>query len=228
MNGGASSSEFPIPNSQFPTGRGFFITIEGVEGAGKSTLAELLAKHLRSEGADVVVTAEPGGDAVAERIRKLVLDSANAISDRAELLLFEAARAQHVDKVILPALERGAVVICDRFADSSVAYQGHARGIGVESVRMLNEYATRGLEPDLTILLDLPAEAGLSRTSTTDRLSSEGIEFHNAVREGYLALANAEPERFVVIDANKPIDEVLRRATEAIETRRVLYHENTN
>ena len=204
-------------------GTGFFITIEGVEGAGKSTLAELVAEHLRSEGADVVVTAEPGGDPVAERVRQLVLDSADSISDRAELLLFEAARAQHVDRVILPALERGAVVICDRFADSSLAYQGYARGIDLETVKMLNDCAARGLRPDLTILLDLPVESGLDRTSGMDRLSSEGIAFHNAVREGYLALSRAEPGRFVIIDAGKPIDEVLCVATDAIGA----HHENT-
>ncbi len=195
---------------------GCFITIEGVEGSGKSTLVGRLAASLRAEGQDVVLTAEPGGDRVAEQIRKLLLDSANTISERAELLLFEAARAQHVNKVILPALERGAIVICDRFADSSLAYQGYARGIDLAVVRTLNDFATRGLTPNVTILLDLPAEVGLNRTKMTDRFSSEGIEFHNAVREGYLTLAAEEPDRFVVIDASKPIDEVLRLATEAI------------
>ena len=197
-----------------------FITIEGVEGAGKSTLAELLRDRIAADGTEVVLTLEPGGDPVAERIRKLVLDSVSVISDRAELLLFEAARAQHVDNVILPALERGAVVICDRFADSSLAYQGYARGIDVETVQMLNDFATRGLKPDLTILLDVSARVGLKRTRGADRLSSEGIAFHVAVREGYLSIADAEPDRFVVIDAARNQDEVLRLALDAINARR--------
>ena len=196
---------------------GFFITIEGVEGAGKSTLAELLGKHLAADGAEVVVTAEPGGDPVGERVRQLLLDSANAISDRAELLLFEAARAQHVDKVILPALERGAIVICDRFADSSIAYQGCARGLGVEAVRMLNEYATGGLKPDLTILLDLPVEVGLARQTRADRISSEQLAFHQRIRDGYLSSARSEPQRFVVIDATLEIEDVLKQALSAVD-----------
>ncbi|MGB9620485.1 MAG: dTMP kinase [Armatimonadota bacterium] len=199
---------------------GFFITIEGIEGSGKSTLAAHLAGQLARQGGEVVVTAEPGGDPVAEQIRRFLLHSADAISDRAELLLFEAARAQHVEKTILPALKRGAVVICDRFTDSSLAYQGLARGLGLEVVTELNEFATGGLRPDLTILLDLPAEVGLSRTRSKDRFSSEGIEFHNAVREGYLAIAAREPDRFVIIDAGRPVDEVVRQAAKAAEARR--------
>jgi len=199
---------------------GLFVTIEGVEGSGKSTLAEALAARLRASGSEVLVTAEPGGDPVAERIRTLLLDPTHAISDRAELLLFEAARAQHVSKVILPALRSGGVVVCDRFADSSLAYQGLARGIGLEVVESINEFATEGLKPDLTILLDLPVEEGLGRTQSKDRMTSEGIEFHNAVRKGYLALAAREPDRFVVIDARKPIGEVVRLAAQAAEARR--------
>jgi len=199
--------------------RGFFITLEGVEGAGKSTLGELLRNRIASDGTEVVLTAEPGGDVVAERIRKLVLDSVNVITDRAELLLFEAARAQHVDNVILPALARGSVVICDRFTDSSIAYQGYARGIGAKTVQMLNDYATRGLKPDLTILLDISARVGLKRMRRTDRLSSEGIAFHIAVRDGYLSAAESEPDRFVVIDASKGVDEVLQIAMDAINNR---------
>ena len=188
------------------------MTIEGIEGAGKSTLASALARELRSTGCEVVVTAEPGGGAVGVSIRKLLLDSTDAISPKSELLLFEAARAQHVDTVILPALERGAVVICDRFADSSIAYQGCARGIDLAMVRTLNDYATSGLKPDLTILLDLPVSEGLARQRKTDRFSSEDTAFHQAVREAYLALADAEPDRFVVIDAGQELGEVVRQA----------------
>ncbi|MHB9035477.1 MAG: dTMP kinase [Armatimonadota bacterium] len=195
----------------------FFVTIEGVEGAGKSTLADELASLLRTSGREVVVTAEPGGSELGVRIRELVLESKSAISDRAELLLFEAARAQHVDETILPALSRGAIVICDRYADSSLAYQGYARGIDLNTVRTLNDYATSGLKPDLTILLDLPADAGLSRQKKTDRVSSEGLDFHEAVRQGFLALAQAEPERFVVLDARQSIDDIVKQSLEVIE-----------
>ena len=195
---------------------GFFITIEGIEGAGKSTLAELLRDRIAADGTEVVLTAEPGGDPVAERIRKLLLDSVDAISDRAELLLFEAARAQHVDKVIVPALERGAVVICDRFADSSLAYQGYARGIDIETVKMLNACATHGLKPDLTILLDLPVELGLARQTRADRISSEQLAFHQRIRDGYLCLVSSEPQRFVVVDATLEPDQVAGLAMSAL------------
>jgi len=199
--------------------KGFLLTIEGVEGAGKSTLAALLQEHLAATGVEIVVSAEPGGGPVSERIRKLLLDSVSSISDRAELLLFEAARAQHVNEIILPALQRGAVVICDRFTDSSLAYQGYARGLDLDMVRTLNDYATRGLKPDLTLLLDLPAQDGLKRQRRTDRVSSEGIAFHVAVREGFLSVAKSEPERFAIIDATQPLEAVARQAAEAVEAR---------
>jgi dTMP kinase len=198
---------------------GFFVTIEGIEGAGKSTLADELAALLRARGREVVVTMEPGGCELGVRVRGLVLDSTSAISDRAELLLFEAARAQHVDETILPALKRGAIVICDRFADSSLAYQGYARGIDLDTVKALNDYATSGLVPDITILLDLPVEDGLARQRKTDRVSSEGLEFHEAVRRGFLALAQAEPDRFVVLDARQSVDEIVRQAFQVLGDR---------
>ena len=164
----------------------------------------------------MVVTAEPGGCAVGETIREIVLHSEEPISDKAELLLFEAARAQHVDAVIRPALEAGSVVICDRFADSSLAYQGYARGLDLEEIASLNAYATSGLVPDITLLLDLPAEAGLARQSKIDRISSRDVAFHESVRKGFLALAKAEPDRFVVIDATGNIDSVLAAALAGI------------
>lgn len=191
---------------------GLFITIEGIEGAGKTTLAAALAEKLRARGDDVIVTSEPGGGPVGESIRQILLDPSNSITDRAELLLFEAARAQHVETLIRPALERGAVVICDRYTDSSLAYQGAARGIGMEAVRSLNDFATAGLKPDRTILLDLPAREGLARQAKVDRVSSEGLAFHEAVRQGFLEAAQMEPERFVVIDASKPFELVLKEA----------------
>ncbi len=197
--------------------RGFFLTIEGIEGAGKSTLASALAERLSLAGREVIVTREPGGTPTGDRIRQLLLESREAISNRAELLLFEAARAQHVDEVIAPALARGAVVICDRFADSSIAYQNSARGIDSDSVRGLNAFATGGLTPDLTILLDLNVETGLARQRSVDRISSEGLAFHRSVRQGYLAIAEAEPERVCVIDATYPFAAVLQRAADALQ-----------
>lgn len=196
---------------------GLFVTVEGIEGAGKSTLAAELARWFERRSCDVVLTQEPGGDAVAEEIRKIVLDSRSSITDRAELLLFEAARAQHVDKVIVPALRRGAVVISDRFGDSSVAYQAAARGIGVETVTALNDFATCCLRPDITLLLDVSPDAGLARELGPDRMSSESRDFHEKVRQAYLDLAQRESERFVVIDAALSAEEVLAQAVRAVE-----------
>ncbi|MCE5322080.1 dTMP kinase [bacterium] len=191
---------------------GFFLTIEGIEGAGKSTLAHELAKALQDNEREIIVTQEPGGSALGNKIRQILLDRSNVISDRAELLLFEAARAQHVEETILPALRRGAIVICDRFADSSTAYQGYARGIDKDTVRALNDFAAAGLVPDLTILLDLPASEGLARQQKIDRVSSEKLEFHEAVRRGFLELADTEGDRFIVFDATKSIDEIVEQA----------------
>lgn len=193
-------------------GSGFFVTIEGIEGAGKSSLSEALFERLSLYGREIVVTREPGGTKLGDSIRRVLLES-EKLSDRAELLLFEAARAQHIDDVILPALRRGAVVICDRYTDSSIAYQSGARGIDAELVEELNRFATNGLSPNLTILLDLPAEVGLARQTKVDRISSEGIAFHESVRRGYLNQASAEPQRFVIVDATRSFDEVTREVT---------------
>ncbi len=197
--------------------RGFFVSLEGIEGSGKSTVAAALGMRLASPSREIALTQEPGGDPVALGIRAILLDSDNEISEIAELLLFEAARAQHVDTVILPALRRGGVVICDRFTDSTLAYQGHARGIDLDTIRYLNDIATRGLAPDITILLDLGAEDGLARQVGRDRISMEKRAFHEAVRKGYLETARHESERFVVIDASMDLDEVVERSLKAIE-----------
>lgn len=167
-----------------------------------------------------MLTREPGGTAIGNAIRELLLTGSRKMCDRAELLLFQAARAQHVDELMKPALERGAVVICDRFADSSLAYQGRARGIEPDTVACLNEFATGGLRPDLTILLDLPADVGLARQMAVDRISAEGLAFHESVRQGYLAIAQGEPERVTVVDGAQSFDDVLKQVWEIVDTAR--------
>lgn len=190
--------------------KGLFITFEGGEGGGKSTQIELLRAHLESEGFDVVVTREPGGTPVAERIRTVLLDPENtALTPMAELMLYEAARAQHVGELIVPALEKGAVVLCDRFCDSTTAYQGAGRSLPGDYVKTLHELATDGLLPDITFLMDLPPETGLARAKGDgggDRIEKESIEFHTRVREGFLTLARNFPERIHVIDALQSIE----------------------
>ena len=180
---------------------GLFITFEGVEGAGKTTQIALLLDCLRELGQDVRVTREPGGDAVAETVRRLLLE--REMAPRAELLLFLAARAQNVDRVIRPHLAAGGTVLCDRFIDSSIAYQGYARGLGRDTVFHLNAFAIDGLLPDLTILLDLPPEIGLSRQMDRNRMEAESLEFHVRVREGFLREAENNPARFCVLDATQ-------------------------
>jgi dTMP kinase len=192
--------------------RGVFITLEGGDGSGKTTQAELLRDWLSGEGRTVLRTREPGGTEVGVEIREIVLHHRGDISPRAEALLYAADRAHHVATVVRPALERGEVVIQDRYLDSSVAYQGVGRVLDPEAVRSLSEWATEGLAPDLTILLDLDADAARGRLDEArtryDRLESEASEFHDRVRTAYLALAEAEPGRFLVVDAARPVDEI--------------------
>jgi dTMP kinase len=189
----------PVPR------RGLLIAFEGGEGAGKTTQARLLAIWLREQGYDVIATQEPGATKVGMRLRALLLDTAHTgLSPRAETLMYAADRAEHVESVIAPALERGTVVVTDRYVDSSIAYQGRGRQQPVGEVAGLNRWATGGLEPDLTILLDLPPSAGLGRRSVSaDRLEAEPAEFHERVREGFLAQAQAHPDRYLVLDATQ-------------------------
>jgi dTMP kinase len=189
-----------------PTGTGLFIVFEGGEGSGKSTQMELLRRSLAAEGRDVVVTFEPGGTKVGQQLRNVLLDPGNAeaIADKSEALLYAADRAQHVDEVIRPALERGAIVICDRYIDSSIAYQGLVRGLGADQVRALNRWATGGLLPDKVFLLDFEAERGLERAGESDRIEQEGLDFHRKVREAYRFLAERYSSRFVVLDGDRP------------------------
>jgi len=190
--------------------RGHFITLEGIEGSGKTTQAARLKDLLVRKGLDVVVTREPGGSPIAEKIREILLDPRNRkMVALTELFLYEASRTQHVAEVIRPALEAGKTVICDRFFDASTAYQGNARGLDMETVERLNLLATGGIVPDLTIVLDLPAEAGLRRLKRSrDRIESEAIEFHERVRQGYLKLARLYPDRIKVVDASGGIDDI--------------------
>ena len=205
--------------------RGKFITFEGPEGGGKSTHVRELAEQLRAEGKTVLVTREPGGTRLAELIRGLVREEVeDPPVTRCEVLLFIAARAQVVSEVIRPALARGEWVICDRFADSTFAYQGYGRGIDVGLLRNFNDFATEGLIPDLTILLDVPPETSKARlaarqaetATSADRIEQAGDMFHRRLRDGFLDLAKAEPGRFCVIDSSGPREEVSAKVNEAV------------
>ena len=203
-----------------------FVTVEGVEGAGKSTLLNLLSRELERRGMAFVRTREPGGCALGARIRPLLLDVSSRVDERAELFLFLADRAQHVAETIRPALARGEWVLCDRYADSTIAYQGYGRGLEVEMLQRLNAYATGGLWPDKTLLLDLPVETGLERalarngreglSRSEGRFEAEERAFHQRIREGFLARARRWPERFCVLDASLAPQEIFSRALEAL------------
>jgi dTMP kinase len=208
---------------QQPTDRGRFITIDGPEGGGKTTQAARLADHLEAAGETVVRTREPGGTVLGERLRDLLLDldtAAAPIDPLTDAFLFSAARRQLVTEVIRPALEAGATVICARFADSTLAYQGFGAGLSLADLRDLERIATDGLRPDLTILLDLPPETGLRRKAPDDRTRFElgfDLAFHRRVREGFLELAAAEPDRFAVVDASLAADEVWEAIRRAVD-----------
>ena len=199
--------------------RGIFITFEGMDGSGKTTQMHRLAERLRSLGRIVTETVEPGGPPIAQKIRRILLDSANQeLSPTAEILLYFASRAQNVDEWILPALARGEIVISDRFTDSSLVYQGVGRGLGVDTVVELDRIACRGLKPDLTILVDVDAEASLARARSRNqaephcetRMDDQALEFHLKVYQAYHALAAAEPERVRLVDGSAAIDEIER------------------
>lgn len=188
---------------------GLFITLEGPEGAGKSTNREYLAQRLRDRGLDVVLTREPGGTPLAERIRELLLTPADEpMSSDTELLLMFAARAQHLAEVIRPALARGAVVLCDRFTDATYAYQGGGRGLSFQRIEQLETFVQGDMRPDLTLIFDLPVEIGLSRAAARgrlDRFEQEGLDFFEAVRSAYLARARQVPQRYRVVDAGQSL-----------------------
>ena len=200
-----------------------FITFEGIEGSGKTTQLRRLAGRLP----DAVVTKEPGGTPLADEIREILLDAQSRLDPVAETLLFAASRRQNVAEVIRPALDKGRVVLCDRFTDATLAYQGFGRLLDLDRLRMLNDWATGSLQPDLTILLDLPEDVGLRRARSRNvgapknegRFEAEDLKFHRRVREGYLALAASEPERFIVVNGNGSENEVFDRLLAALRRR---------
>lgn len=210
--------------------RGVFITVEGIEGSGKSTQLKRLAAALKEAGHNCVLTREPGGTPLAERVRAILLDpQEEGVDPLTELFLYAAARRQHVSELIGPALETGAVVLSDRFTDATLAYQGFGRLLDLDQLRHLNDLATGGIYPDLTLVFDLPEAAGLRRARSRNEASSalmkesrfeaEDLKFHRRVREGYLALAQEDPRRYAVVDAEGSIDEVAKRMLDAVRSR---------
>ncbi len=203
--------------------RGLFITIEGGDGSGKSTQIDLLTAYFDQHGYEVLLTREPGGTIISEKIRGIILDKDHMeMADMTEALLYAAARAQHVQEYIIPNVTSGKMVICDRYVDSSVVYQGHARGLGIDAVEAINSYATVGLTPDLTILLDLPPDVGLQRKKqqkALDRLELQADSFHIKVAEGYRLLAKRHPERILSIDATQSIEDIHQIIVNAINAK---------
>jgi dTMP kinase len=199
-------------------GSGVFVCFEGGEGAGKSTQARLLAEHLRARGRDVLLTFEPGDTAVGKEIRRIVLDPATGhLADRTEALLYAADKAEHVRKVVAPALDRGAVVITDRYVDTALAYQGVARGIDADELESVLRWATDDLRPHLTIVLDVDPEEGMGRFEGRDRIEAEGLEFHRRARDGFLALAKADPDHYLVLDGRDDVDALAAAIRERVE-----------
>src|SRR5574344_860360 len=202
-----------------------FITFEGGEGSGKSTAIRKIVAQLEKEGYEVVLTREPGGTSISEEIRNVILDKKNTDMDpRTEALLYAASRRQHIVQKILPALKAGKIVICDRYLDSSLAYQGGARGLGIDNVLAMNLFATEGLEPDLTLFFDIKPEIGLARIAANsgrevNRLDVEKLSFHNQVRSAFQELAKRFPKRYFTIDASQSPDEVYQAALAEIEAR---------
>ncbi|MTB64313.1 dTMP kinase [Streptococcus sp. zg-86] len=205
--------------------QGIFITLEGPDGAGKTTVLQELVPRLEALGKQVITTREPGGVAIAEEIRSVILNPQNtAMDDKTELLLYIAARRQHLKERIIPALEDGALLLVDRFIDSSVAYQGFGRGLDIEAIDWLNQYATDGRKPDLTLYFDIDVEEGLARIARNkhrdvDRLDMETLDLHERVRKGYLTIVDKEAERVVKIDASENVEKVVEAAYTAIYDR---------
>ena len=202
-----------------------FITLEGPEGSGKTSAIKIVKEQLEREGHQIIMTREPGGTPISEQIRNVILDKSNTAMDyRTEALLYAASRRQHLVEKVWPNVKEGKIVICDRYLDSSLAYQGYARELGVEDILNVNMYATEGTFPDLTLLFDLEPEVGLARINANsdrevNRLDLEKLSFHHRVRNGYLELAKRFPDRYVIINAALPLEEVASNALKAIKER---------
>lgn len=200
------------------TNKGLFITFEGGDGCGKSTQLGLVKKYLEEKGLTTLTTREPGSIGLGQKLREVLLHYDGDVASRAEAFLFLADRAQHIEKIVKPAINDGIVVLCDRHTDSSVAYQGYGRGEDIEQINMLNNLATQGIKPDLTLLFDVSTEVAQTRVGNEkDRMESAGIDFHKKVRQGYLEIAKQELERVKVIDSNLSIEEVFAQVKKIID-----------
>lgn len=198
--------------------KGLFITFEGADGCGKTTQLNLLKEYLERKGYDVILTREPGAKGLGIKIREILLNYDGEVSNRCESFLFLADRAQNIDIIVNPAIKEGKIVLCDRHTDSSVAYQGYGRGLDIEQIKTLNNLATGGKTPDLTLVFDVDIETSMKRVGNKkDRMESAGVEFFNRVRNGYLEIAKQEPERIKVIDSTKSIEDVHNQVLQVIE-----------
>ncbi|WP_029520456.1 dTMP kinase [Persephonella sp. IF05-L8] len=206
--------------------KGYFITFEGVEGAGKSTQAKLLYQYLIDNGKEAILTKEPGGTKTGQKIRQILLEKTDEIFPPvAELMLYEADRNFHIHNLIKPSLQQGRYIICDRFTDSTLAYQGYARGLNINLIKQLNEIATEGIKPDITFLIDIPVEEGLKRIKQTrqaDRIEDEDIRFHKRLREGFLKIAENEKDRIVVLNGLETPDNIFKKVIEILKNRNII------
>lgn len=200
------------------TPKGLFVTFEGGDGCGKTTQLNLVEKYLSEKGQNIIKTREPGSIGLGQKLREVLLHYDGDVASTAEAFLFLADRAQHIEKLVLPAIEEGKIVLCDRHTDSTIAYQGYGRGENIEQIKMLNNLATQGLKPDLTLIFDVSEEIAQTRVGAEkDRMESAGNEFHKRVRNGYLEIAKQEPSRVKVIDANLSIEEVFQQVKKYID-----------
>lgn len=197
--------------------KGLFITFEGADGCGKTTQINMLKNYLENQGYQVVLTREPGAKGLGEKVREILLNYEGAVSDRCESFLFLADRAQNIDIIVNPAVNEGKIVLCDRHIDSTVAYQGYGRGLDIDRIKMLNNIATNGRKPDLTIVFDIDVETSMQRVGKNkDRMESAGIEFHNRVRDGYLKIAKEEPERIKVVNSIQTVNDVFEEVKKIV------------
>lgn len=200
--------------------KGMFITFEGADGCGKTTQMKLLSDYINKKGIKTVITREPGAKGLGEKIRDILLNYEGEVSDRCESFLFLADRAQNIDIIVNPAVEKGEIVLCDRHIDSTVAYQGYGRGLDIQKINMLNNLAVNGRKPDLTFVFDIDVETSMERVGKEkDRMESAGLDFYNRVRYGYLELAKQEPERIKVINAKQSIDDIHKEVIKIFETK---------